>query len=755
MALPMRYINYYLFFSLLFCFSNVSAQDYFGSISNITVEIDGKELKYPFTGGLNNPQPNEVDLNQDGILDLYIFDRSGEVGLTFINEGTPGEASYRYAPSYARQFPEEISNWVILRDFNGDGVMDLFTHPRKVAASNGIIVFTGYYENNRIAFKRLLFDHPDGIIPIVEFNGQITQLYVSNVDYPAIDDMDCDGDLDILTFNIVGGVIELYTNVSIEEGYGRDSLIFELTDDCWGGIFETSIMPDVLLSAMPDDCANLWGGSTPVEERHPGSTLLTLDADADGDKDLILGDITFSTINLVTNGGDCDKAWITEQDANFPSYDVSADIPFFPASYYLDMNNDGVKDLIVAPNAVNGAENYEVMWFYENLGANNNPNFSYQTKTFLIDEIVDLGTGSAPAFFDYNADGLLDLVVGTDGYFEPFGERDSRLFLFENIGTEGLPAFRLVDDNYLNLAEFDSFFGFTPTFGDLDDDGDLDILVGEFNGNLFYAENTAGSGNVASFDDWQPNYMGINVGLNSAPNIVDLDRDGLNDILVGERNVNINFFKNIGTSTSPMFNPDVQSSPNIINLGNINLAIPGSLIAKGAPVIIEQDGTYLLFAGTEDSGVEVYTGIEGNYDGTYNLETENWGNVHFGRRARPAIADIDNDGKLEMIVGNERGGLNAFQTDMTVNSTSSTTQASWEEKISIFPNPASKQFTIQFAEAGRGNVRLFNGIGQLVRSEQWSGMEHQLTINNLPQGVYYVEIDNGVDLTIKRVVITD
>ena len=41
------------------------------------------------------------------------------------------------------------------------------------------------------------------------------------------------------------------------------------------------------------------------------------------------------------------------------------------------------------------------------------------------------------------------------------------------------PAYELVDANYLNLNLFDDSFSFAPAFGDLDNDGDLDILVGE------------------------------------------------------------------------------------------------------------------------------------------------------------------------------------------------------------------------------------------------------------------------------------
>ena len=75
-------------------------------LMNTPFRVNGKDLRFPFAGGLNNPQFNAVDLNNDQVMDLYVFDRTGNVQLAFINEGTPGESSYRYAPEYVQYFPQ-------------------------------------------------------------------------------------------------------------------------------------------------------------------------------------------------------------------------------------------------------------------------------------------------------------------------------------------------------------------------------------------------------------------------------------------------------------------------------------------------------------------------------------------------------------------------------------------------------------------------------------------------------------------------
>ncbi|HMQ47277.1 MAG TPA: T9SS type A sorting domain-containing protein [Saprospiraceae bacterium] len=708
---------------------------------NLPFEIFGQQLPYPLTGGLNNPQLSAVDLNQDGKLDLLVFDRTGNVWLTFLNVGTPGQSSYTYAPEFESRFPAQLKDWVLLRDFNGDGIMDLFAQS-DFPGIQGIMVYRGYYENNKIAFERVNFDNEPNLIFFKLPNNTFTNLLVSNVDYPAIDDMDCDGDLDILTFNVAGGYVELYTNQSLEKGYGLDSLIFELMDNCWGGFFELSIQQEVATSSSPGDCYNLQGEGA-IADRHPGSTLLTFDADNDGDKDLVLGDITYATLNFLTNDGDCDLAWVEEQDTDYPSYDVSADIPVFPVAFLLDLNNDGLKDLAAAPNPINIAENHEVLWFYENTGSNEVPVFSYVQDDFLVENTIDLGTGASPALVDYNADGLLDIVVGNRGLFEPFGERDTRLFLYKNIGSANDPAFRLEDDNYLNLNIFDDNYSFSPTFGDLDNDGDLDILVGEELGRLFYAENTAGAGNPMAFGPWQYGYKDLFVSGGasvSSPAIADLNRDGLPDIIVGERTGNVNYFQNIGTASTPVFDPNPENAPNTFLLGGIDTRIIGSISGYSAPAIYDTGDDFIFVTGSEDGHIEFHNQVAGNIYGNFVQQSDAFGQIKVGRLAKPAIADLDNDGLLDIVVGNERGGLSAYRTNVTVDGLIATRAVENSLDIQFFPNPAQSIAHIQLPFDGDKTLELWDTQGRLLKRVTVQEKQVEWPVSELPEGVYWLRV---------------
>lgn len=720
---------------------------------NAPVEVSGIELANAWAGGLNCPQPSEADLNNDGTPDLYIFDRVGDVHLPFLRQ----PSGYVYAPEYAVNFPR-AENWVLLRDYDGDGIADLFAYP--VELIPGIMVYKGYYNaNNQLAFQRVTFDNFLGLNILtfpLQGSGE-AQIYVSNVDYPAIDDMDCDGDLDILTFNSAGGYIELYDNRSIELGFGRDSLIFQLVENCWGGIYESGLALNNLVDLSPTLGACFSPLGTGVEIRHAGSTVLTFDQDNDGDKDLILGDLSFDVINFLTNGGSCQEAWITQQDPLFPSYNVSAGVATFPAAFYTDVTNDGKPDLLVAPNSETASEDVNAFWLYENTGTNGQSVFEYQQSNFLIDGMIDVGSGARPVFVDYNADGLMDIVVGSGSRYKPFGAKDPRLFLFENQGTANAPRWVLVNDDYLGMNQYSqASFNFAPVFGDLDADGDQDVLVGEQNGKLFYAENTAGPGQPLQFANFVYNWQGIAVGQTSAPFIADVNRDGLPDLLIGEYNGNINYFPNTGTPEQPSFNGDPSQAPNNFFFGSVDTRIQGYSYGHSSPCLLDFNGQYKLYAGSTDGRIEVYDNIDGNLGGVFGVETLQFGNLRLGNRTHIDFADVNNDGWLDALAGNYRGGLSLVSTDISTGSVVSTTnppmpKPSW---ASIWPNPTQHSATIALHVAWKpAYVEILSVTGLPQRRFPWTGQTTQeIDLEGYSPGLYYVRIVAGSQVLTLKVV---
>ncbi len=717
----------------------------------------GKTFPLPLVGGLNSPQLSEVDLNADGIQDLYIFDRSGNKQLTFINDGVPGQSSYRYAPEYLEGFPD-IINWVLLRDYDADGVMDLFSFPN--LQLNGIVAYKGVIEEGKIKFNLIEFDRPLNVIYFSPSSGSDLPIFISNIDYPAIDDLDCDGDLDILTFNSTGGYIEFYENQSIERGFGRDTLLFSLSERCWGGLFESGNSNQVDLSVGPNDCFSPEFTDTPVEVRHTGSTLLTFDADGDGDRELILGDVSFDALNYLTNEGDCETAWMGLQDPAFPSDDQSVNLAVFPAAYYIDINNDGVEEIMVAPNVDAGGESKEVLWQYGRGVGEGSGDFGLVRKDWLVADMVDLGENSYPCFVDVNQDGVMDVVVGNGTFYEPLGAKNARVFYFENTGTDEAPEFELRDQDLFSLNQFSqAATDFSPTFGDLDGDNDLDALIGEINGQLFYAENIAGEGQPMTFTNVQYGYMGINVGFNSRPQLVDVNGDQLLDLLIGEQNGNINYFQNQGTLTNPMFESDPSQAPNSMVWGGVVAKTDGlAFSGYSSPFLTKVDEEWQLFVGNRIGTIERFGDIRGNLAGDFTALGDIPG-LDVGAEATIGLANIGGDEFLKLIVGNKRGGIELWETPyapfLNVSAADEPDSAALKWQMSPNPSPGVFQITIQEDGFIDWQWEVFAANGQRLQSGRSRRNIEAISLQAHPSGVYWIRIQFKGKVDTRKLLLLD
>ncbi len=148
----------FLLLALLISLPSLSAQTQMFQRFHVPVQQNGQPLSAPFAGGLNAPQFSAADLNNDGIPDLVIFDRSGDVLVTYLNNGTANETSYTYAPEYACNFPL-LMDFVVMRDYNQDGATDIFC-ASTTPGTQEIQVYQGYFDNNVLKFKPYIFGYP-------------------------------------------------------------------------------------------------------------------------------------------------------------------------------------------------------------------------------------------------------------------------------------------------------------------------------------------------------------------------------------------------------------------------------------------------------------------------------------------------------------------------------------------------------------------------------------------------------------------
>lgn len=729
--------------------------------SIIVLKQNGDTLKHAWGGGFNSPQFSEIDLNNDAIMDLFVYDRSINRITTFINTGTPNQIAYELAPQYANQFPADLHDWVLLRDYNCDGLMDIFT-----AGTGGIRVFENTTTGTILQFTPVTGGNPAFDIIFSNFQPDsptpsMVNLFVTTLDIPVIDDIDNDGDLDVLTFSILGSHIEYHKNLSIERYGNCDSLDFELRNKCWGFFSESQITNTIILN---DSCSFNINNPEKIQgtTKHSGSSLFTLDVDSNGTKDLVLGDVSFTNFALVINSdptSDLSSSYATAFDTLFPSNNsntLAVDINLFPAGFYLDVNNDGVKDLLAAPNCFTGCENFSSAWLYNNTRSTDLPEFNFLTKAFLQEDMIEVGLGAHPVFFDYNSDGLMDLVIGNSGFTDTTttaGLRSS-LFLYENIGTVNKPAYKLITNDYvgistinLDVANNQPTFRIIPTFGDIDGDGDEDMLIGGDNGKLHLFENTAGAGNVANFVLSQAEYRSIDVGLFAAPQLIDLNRDGLLDIIVGDRLGFISYYENVGTATAANFNLETTQ------LGGVKTRRFNEFNGNSIPFVFDDNGSYKLISGATNGYIYMYDSIDGNLANNFFLVDSTFLNIKQGGWSSVSVADINNDGGLDLVVGNVAGGVNFYKGDSNI-IISVKEQQQTLSNIVIYPNPTKNTVIVDLAENNRAGatLMLIDIVGRTLLTKNISHQKEILDLSGFSQGVYFVRFTNKNGSKILRIV---
>ena len=366
-----------------------------------------------------------------------------------------------------------------------------------------------------------------------------------------------------------------------------------------------------------------------------------VDIDADGDLDLFVG-TRVGRVLFYENRG-------TTQLPDFqrisPSFYDSLAVGMIPvgqihsAPYFADIDSDGDYDMFIGWGT-NGGWGGTVI-YYRNDGSPQQASWTHVTDTLAE---VDAWDFSVPVLADIDADQDLDLFIG-EGY--------GTIYFIENIGTPFQPVWGLVDSNYFNI---DVRWKATPAFWDANDDGDLDLFVGNDWGEIRYFENT-GSDTAAFFSATasQQHFAGVNFEFLDfvAPTFGDLNGDGLNDLIVGEDRGNLNLYRHTGSIEQASWKW-IPGDPRKLRLdpGNFNHVVTHDL---------DLDGDLDILIGHSNGRIQWVRNNGTDLQPNWHIETDTLAGVIY-RRANPpriwtpifSVADITGDSLPEIIIRQDR-----------------------------------------------------------------------------------------------------
>lgn len=745
-----------LFFLLIIGITPIQAQFGFLYHDSIPVFIGGDSISLPWVGGFNHAQFSSFDFDFDGEEDLFVFDRSANQIRVFVRRfDDQGQPFYKYVHNARSKFPQDVRYRAAMVDFNLDGKKDLFTY-----GIGGVKVY------------RNVGNATDGLQWVLEKNllrtnylGTNSNLYVSSIDIPAYVDVDGDGDIDILTFHIGGQRVEYHKNMSMENYGTPDSLEFVLKNECWGQFVENEFNNSVTLFATQGPCG---GGSTIPDPqknaRHSGSCLLAIDLNEDLVMDLVLGDVSHDNLTKLINGGAApnQNSPMISQDPNFPSNTTPVSLSTFPCGFYVDVDHDGVNDLVVGSNAANISQNYRSIMYYKNLGTNEAPVFSYVQNDFLQEDMIENGRGSIPIFVDVNGDGLKDMLVANNYRYKPVLAKETTIAYYQNTGTIEHPEFTWVSNDWMGFMSSSYGLRVFPSFGDLDGDGDLDMIIGSETGYLHYYQNTGGGG-AMNFSTppviQMTDHTGalIQVSSYSTPYLFDVDNDGLLDLLVGQRMGGMLYYKNIGTSAVPNFEWVTS------NFGNMNISTPVNPESYHVPQLIRQNDTLHLFLGCRAGTIHYFKDIENNlFDGgIFTQVSSAYAGINTDGFSAPSIAYLTEDSSFHMAVGGDLGGVWMFKADPfsgVIEDTLQLHQLSELDKWSVYPNPSSNgHFTLEPENSGIVfQVDIVDVTGRQVHKKNNVFGQTQLNIGHADSGIYLVRLftPDGMLIGVRRVMVT-
>ncbi|MFZ4619867.1 MAG: FG-GAP-like repeat-containing protein [Bacteroidota bacterium] len=626
-----------------------------------------------FAGGIDTPRFQFVDIDGDHDNDLFLLDRDEQL---WFYRNINGKLFMEPKSSFGLA----VGSWFRFADIDADGDQDCFTN----GTSSEISLFTnvGNAASPQFQLTSAALQDTSGI-----------DLFSERFSIPTLADPDGDGDLDLFSGSSIGSVT-YYRNIGT-----KFSPQFTYITSAYQGI-------------------NIQGGPSILPKvMHGASGIEFFDVDSNGVLDLFWGDYFNPSLYFLKNMGSGQVPNIVLSDSTYPNEDVILSYGF-NVPQHIDRDGNGTVDLMIGsvfPNA-----DHDNFMFYSNIGTNKEPFYQRQSKNVI--PMIDVGSRSSIAAADLDGDGDLDLCVSSSS---------GTVNIFQNNGTKNVPVFSSEPTSSFTIA---GTFNITVTAGDLNGDSHPDLLLGTFDHGLKVYVNSTTDG-VISFVRQNHPLDTLQLGQNTSPCLVDIDKDGKLDVLVGNSGGQLAFIKNI--SINNIVSYSVEKNFNLIDVGNDANPFCADLDNDGVlDLIIGNIDGVLWYYKQSPQSVFKFDPVNQKYDG-----------IDVRLEASPEAADIDGDGDHDLLIGNGKGGIFLYEKTGALSEHSDVIQPVKFDVANNYPNPFNPSTTISYTLPAVSEVKIaiYDVVGRelsiLTNGTQDVG-RHSIVwdASTYPSGTYFYRI---------------
>ncbi|MBU2514066.1 VCBS repeat-containing protein [bacterium] len=653
-------------------------------------------LKYPPIlvsefGLETHASPGLFDWDEDGDLDLVIGQKNGTLSL-FINEGDRFFPKWVFSEQYFQLIDIGGESAPTFVDIDNDGDSDL------VIGSANPTVF--YYENRIQDEKRILWNKSTNLFKFHKLNVTGNRASIT------VGDLDNDKDFDMIVGESSGN-LNYYENQGDSKQPNwvlkTEELIFmtgiENSAPTLGDIDDDGDL-DLLIGEKQGQIILVSNIGTPekAEWKLADKTYFQIDAgsnsvpyladiDKDGDLDLLIGNFAGRIVLYLNKGTKTNPLFVLESTRFASTKPLKNAVPTL-----FDWNRDEYYDMII------GSDDGKIqLSLSPGKTAEENPSWTEDNNAFFSFDVYAL---SHPFIYDFDSDGQQDLLIGNDfgdfvlylnkgveeekkasqetvdnsidqqsgslvvedveGRIEVEIEQDQTLEdtqEFETSGItlldEGIEKVKIVPQ-YVNvrlpIIKNDQISRSVPTMGDLDQDGDFDLLIGSRSGRIFYYENI-GNENQWRFQFKSDDLFPSENRENSAPLLIDIDQDGDLDLIVGSKSGRLYFYANQGSSEEANFVED----------NNIFRGLWLGQNSRPAVIDLDNDGLYDILVGTFN-GKLVYLR---NDSSRFEIIKRDYHEMDVDIGSTPFFADLSNSGQMDLLIGSDSGRIHFLKNDQS------------------------------------------------------------------------------------------